>query len=181
MPETGYELRKGPPGQSGPISIRGEYQSVRPSAVYNQVMSIRASLIIQALPSSTFPLPPLPPFPQPLLRRHKLPNPHRYPLKQILSWCRRRTRPQALTPAPIIVHTPAGARHFRPMQLLFWISPRGPRPTVGPGLRFAQPQSPPLDLVPVVVPHAVQAAAHAAVVGLGGTRGDGDAVDGAPG
>jgi len=100
------------------------------------------------------------PLLQPLLRPHKLPDPHRDIRKQIPST--QSSSPIRLAPASIIIHArttldPALARTRHPC--------------------LAALRRPLLDLLAVLVPHTVDAAGHAAVVRFRGARWDKNASD----
>src|SRR6266536_4481166 len=100
-------------------------------------------------------------IPQPLLRPHKLPNPNRNPAKQLLRPTHPK-RPISLAPTPIIIHTN--------------ITPTSHRLRHPPRTRLSQPLRPRLHVVAVVVPHAVCATAHAAIIWFRGARCDSQAV-----
>jgi hypothetical protein len=139
-------------------------------------VALIAKNLVVVIVFQSFPL--LLPIPQPFLRRHKFPDPNWYTLKQVLPWCQRRGAvPQGLTTASIIIHANRGIRYLRSRHSYFWtVHP----PTVSLRLRLSQPYSPALNLISVIIPNTVYAAAHAAVIRLGWPRWDGYTVNGPP-
>ena len=131
--------------------------------------------LLSAFPPSPFPLP------NSLLCSHKFPNPDRYPLKQLFASISRRryTRciPQRLTPTPVVIHASARSLYFRPIHVyvpscfVIFLPLR---------LRFPHPPSPLLNIIPIVVPHAMDAPAHAAVIWFGGAGWHSHAIDRLP-